>query len=218
MDFLQSLTQNLPKTAGILGKDKMKNFAVLVPLIYINSEYHLLFQLRAQKIRQGGEISFPGGARDKEDKNFLETALRECEEEIGLKRDKIEILGCLDTLVASKFLTIDSFVANLQINSLDELKANEEEVEKLFSLPLAFFKENPAKLYQAQALVRGFYVNEKGEEVETFPAKALGIPKGYHGEWGHHFYDIYVYETEYGPLWGFTALIIQELLKHLKKV
>ena len=71
--------------------------AVLVPL-YLDAAGapHAVFtKRRADLKRHPGEISFPGGRRDDEDDDLMDTALREAEEEIGLSRRHVDILGAL---------------------------------------------------------------------------------------------------------------------------
>jgi 8-oxo-dGTP pyrophosphatase MutT (NUDIX family) len=69
--------------------------AVLVPL-FDDDGWHAVFTKRRGDLkRHAGEISFPGGRRDDGDEDLLHTALREAEEEIGLDRDAVEILGAL---------------------------------------------------------------------------------------------------------------------------
>jgi 8-oxo-dGTP pyrophosphatase MutT (NUDIX family) len=71
--------------------------AVLVPL-YLDAagDVHAVFTKRRDDLkRHAGEISFPGGRRDDEDADLIVTALREAEEEIGLQRDHVEIVGAL---------------------------------------------------------------------------------------------------------------------------
>jgi 8-oxo-dGTP pyrophosphatase MutT (NUDIX family) len=70
--------------------------AVLVPLFLAGPEeqpHVVLTRRRADLKRHAGEISFPGGRRDPEDSDLSETALREAEEEIGLPRDEVRLLG-----------------------------------------------------------------------------------------------------------------------------
>jgi 8-oxo-dGTP pyrophosphatase MutT (NUDIX family) len=69
--------------------------AVLIPLYLSNGDLHTVFTKRNADLRRhAGEISFPGGRRD-EDEELRETALREAEEEIGLARADVEIVGAL---------------------------------------------------------------------------------------------------------------------------
>ena len=71
--------------------------AVLVPLYLDRHErVHAVFTRRREDLkRHPGEISFPGGRRDAGDADLTETALREAEEEIGLAREHVEVLGAL---------------------------------------------------------------------------------------------------------------------------
>jgi 8-oxo-dGTP pyrophosphatase MutT (NUDIX family) len=70
--------------------------AVLVALYDHGGSLHAVFTRRHRDLRShAGEISFPGGRSDEEDPDLIATALREAEEEIGLPRDAVEILGAL---------------------------------------------------------------------------------------------------------------------------
>jgi 8-oxo-dGTP pyrophosphatase MutT (NUDIX family) len=70
--------------------------AVLVPLLRAAEREHtqvVLTRRRADLRRHAGEISFPGGREDPDDGDLLVTALREAEEEIGLPREGVSLLG-----------------------------------------------------------------------------------------------------------------------------
>lgn len=70
--------------------------AVLVPLFVEDGELHAVFTKRRDDLRRhAGEISFPGGRRDHPGEPLTDTALREAEEEIGLPREAVELLGTL---------------------------------------------------------------------------------------------------------------------------
>ena len=70
--------------------------AVLIPILE-RDEPSILFTRRTEDLpRHPGEISFPGGLRHAEDADLLETALRETEEELGLSRDDVRVLGSLE--------------------------------------------------------------------------------------------------------------------------
>jgi len=82
---------------------------VLVPLyLDVYDTVHAVFtERRAELSRHPGEISFPGGRRDPGDPDLWTTALRESEEEIGLPRDAVEVLGAL--------IPVPTFVTNYAI-------------------------------------------------------------------------------------------------------
>ena len=70
--------------------------AVLIALYLQGGQLHAVFTRRRENLRRHpGEISFPGGRREPEDDDLLMTALRETEEEIGLPRGEVEVLGAL---------------------------------------------------------------------------------------------------------------------------
>lgn len=72
--------------------------AVLVPAFCKANRLHIVFTKRSHKVMyHKGEVSFPGGAFSREDKDLRETALRESWEEIGLKPRDVDIIGELDS-------------------------------------------------------------------------------------------------------------------------
>ena len=79
--------------AEVHGRTKA---AVLIALYVEAGDLHAVFTRRRHDLRShAGEISFPGGRRDPADASLLETALRETEEEIGLPRELVRVLGAL---------------------------------------------------------------------------------------------------------------------------
>lgn len=94
-ETIRRLLANFP--GRTFAPDGLRPSAVLLPLFERDEEAYLLFTLRTDEVRHHrGEISFPGGAREPEDASLEATALRETEEEIGLKAEDITILGRLD--------------------------------------------------------------------------------------------------------------------------
>ena len=71
--------------------------AVLLPIYRHQGNYHIVLIKRTETVKEHkGQISFPGGVCEKEDRTLLDTALRECDEEIGLRAEDVEVLGELD--------------------------------------------------------------------------------------------------------------------------
>jgi 8-oxo-dGTP pyrophosphatase MutT (NUDIX family) len=210
---IENLKNKLPEYPNVQGRDKYINSAVLVPLVEVDGEYHLLFQRRAKSITQGSDICFPGGVFDSEkDRSFLDTALREVYEELGIEKHQIRILGRLDTVVAPMGVTIDSFPAVLDSTAVGEMKINPQEVEEVFTVPVRCFKQNPASRYYIRLEVQPSFLDKHGEEVILFPAKDLGLPERYHKPWGYRKYSVWAYSTEHGVVWGVTAEIIHEIV------
>jgi len=87
-----------PKEAAELDVHGRIDAAVLVPLYVQDGVLHAVFTRRRDDLRRhAGEISFPGGRQDIEEgeEDLRDTALREAEEEIGLPREAVDIVGAL---------------------------------------------------------------------------------------------------------------------------
>lgn len=126
--------------------------AVLIPLVVESGDYQLLFTVRASSLRrQPGDISFPGGAVDPSDRSPLTTALRESEEEVGLRPGDVEILGQLDEMPTITGFRITPFVG--LVNGPYAFRRNRE-VEELLLVPLATLRE-PSAVSVEQREIRG---------------------------------------------------------------
>jgi 8-oxo-dGTP pyrophosphatase MutT (NUDIX family) len=211
---LENITLALTNSPEILGKDKYFNSAVLVPLVVVEDKFHFLFEKRADHIRQGGEVSFPGGEYDqKKDHGLRHTALRETTEELGLSSDKIKIIGKVGTLVAPMGMTIDAFVGLISIKSLDELAIDKNEVEKVFLVPIDHFLKQKPEEYTVKLEVHPSYTDENGKKVELLPVQKLDLPSRYSKPWKNGFHRILVYNSTEEVIWGITAEIVFELCR-----
>ena len=109
--------------------------AVLVLIFERNREPCILLTKRTLNVRHHkGEISFPGGSRDKNDKTLLETALRETEEEMGILAIDIEVLGELDDTPTSSRFLITPYVGTIPANY--GFSPSSIEVEEVIEIPL----------------------------------------------------------------------------------
>lgn len=116
--------------------------AVLVPLVSRPQGLQVLLTRRTEHLRDhAGQISFPGGRSEPEDADAVATALREAEEEVGLARDQVEVIGCLPlytTITRFEVTPVVALVAPGHVLKLDAF-----EVAEAFEVPLAFLM-NPA--------------------------------------------------------------------------
>lgn len=109
--------------------------AVLLPLFNREGQHYILFTKRTQKVKNHkGQISFPGGVYQERDGTLINTALRECTEEIGLLAHHVEVLGELDEDVTTSGYTISPFVGFIPCPY--QFKMNEEEVEEIIEIPI----------------------------------------------------------------------------------
>jgi 8-oxo-dGTP pyrophosphatase MutT (NUDIX family) len=110
--------------------------AVLVPVVD-RVRPTVILTLRPETMRRHpGQISFPGGRLDPGDRGPIDAALREAEEEIGLPRDKVEVIG-----VADRYRTVTGFEVTPVIGIVPPdlaLAPHPGEVAALFEAPLDY--------------------------------------------------------------------------------
>ena len=122
--------------------------AVLIPVT--NSvEPEIVLTRRASHLSShAGEVAFPGGKKDDEDRDLVITALRESEEEIGLPPQAVDIVGALAP-ARSKFGLLVTPIVGV-IPPEQEFIPNEDELDHIFSVPLQYFLDNlPNDIYEA---------------------------------------------------------------------
>lgn len=111
--------------------------AVLAPVLERGGEPHLLFTKRADHLGEhAGQMSFPGGGREPSDDGLHATALREAEEEIGVRPDEVEFVGQLDDIRTTTSYAVTPFVAAIPDR---EYTPDEREVAEIAVLPVADF-------------------------------------------------------------------------------
>lgn len=113
--------------------------AVLFTIIpHADKPYELVVIHRTNKgAKHRGEMSFPGGKFDKTDKSLQDTALRETEEEIGVPRESVKILGCLHDFPTMSQYIITPYIGT--INKDQEMIREEREVQAIVKVPISFF-------------------------------------------------------------------------------
>ena len=217
--FIELIPKIFFEYSTIIGKDRYLNSAVLIPLIQLNGKEYLLFEKRSTEVRQPGEISFPGGHFEtSKDKDFMDTAIRETIEELGIAANKITILGKLGTLVTPMGIIVETYIGKLEIESLEELKYDSKEVDKIFIVPLEFFYNHEPEKYENQLQLHPYIVDENGDKIDLLPVRELGLPERYANPWkkGKHRVLVYRYENEI--IWGITAELIYELVNRIRKL
>ncbi|MEA3352163.1 MAG: CoA pyrophosphatase [Chloroflexota bacterium] len=123
------------------SKNSTQLAAVLIPFLRAEGEWHLLLIRRTlhPKDRHGGQVAFPGGRRDHADPNAETTALREAQEEIGLRPKDVRILGQLRDLI-----TITNYRVTPMIGAISwpyNVHPQPEEVSRIFTMPLKWLAD-----------------------------------------------------------------------------
>ena len=124
---------NGPQMAGAVS---LRPAGVLVPLIEVDGEIRVILTKRASHLKHHpGQIAFPGGKQEDSDADVIEAALREAEEEIGLPRDMVEVLGDLPPHETVSVFSVTPVVA--RITGPFDRVPEPGEVEEVFDVPLA---------------------------------------------------------------------------------
>ncbi len=111
--------------------------AVLIALVMREHGLQVLLTQRTAHLRDhAGQISFPGGRSEPEDADAVATALRETEEEVGLARHHVEVIGRLPDYITITGYSVTPVVALVQPNF--QLSLDAFEVAEAFEVPLAF--------------------------------------------------------------------------------
>lgn len=123
--------------------------AVLLLLLEKQGETHVIFTKRTDRVAyHKNQISFPGGNVEASDSSLLQTALRETEEELGIRPDQIEILGQLSPInVATSKYNVTPFVGRLVAPPI--YRSDPVEVAEVIEAPLSILQD-PANFWQEE--------------------------------------------------------------------
>jgi 8-oxo-dGTP pyrophosphatase MutT (NUDIX family) len=150
---------------GLLVPDSVRKASVLVPLVDRPGGATVIFTQRtAHLAAHAGQISFPGGGLEEVDRDDVACALRETEEEIGLPRDRVEVLGLLDPYLTRTGFRVAPVVG--VVRPPFELSPDPYEVAEVFEVPLAFFLDPANRRRESrtfQGAERQFYAFPYGE-------------------------------------------------------
>jgi 8-oxo-dGTP pyrophosphatase MutT (NUDIX family) len=140
---LQSLRELLASRASIeIDAPDLRRASVLIPLTRTSTGWSLLFTVRAENLAaHSGQISFPGGAVEPHE-SLHDAACREAEEEVGIPRTSVELIGRLDDLVTNSGYLVAPFVG--VVKERVEYVIQHAEVFEVFEVPLEALLD-PAK-------------------------------------------------------------------------
>ena len=176
-------------------RDKMEKFAVLVPWVETKDGEALLLEVRSEHVRQPGEVCFPGG-RAEPGETAPETAVRESCEELGIRREDIDVTGELAQQTMSSGKIVIPVTAKLSTGDLSELKISECEVSEVFLLPLNWLREHEFQTFDLSVT-----------PYNEIPPKLLKFVSRYPDFRGRGKTDYIEYEGH--AIWGLTARIIK---------
>ena len=163
--------------------DALRKAAVLMAVFIHAGEPHIWLTQRSATLRHDkSDVAFPGGMKDPEDKNETSTALREAEEEIGLKSNQVEVVSQLPPRVNRRGLLVSPVVGIVDSDFVP--LASPDEVARVFHLPLSRF------------------LSQKGHSCTLFKNRFMDI--------NVHFFTDEIEDIEV-VTWGLTGTLCLEL-------
>ncbi len=163
--------------------------AILVPLLRVQSDWHILMTKRAAHLaHHAGQISFPGGKMEPFDASPVEAALREALEEVQLAPGLVQVVGLLDRVLSPAGFLVQPVVGIVRgDNALDCLVSDPTEVDLIFTLPLKHLADP--------------------DNFRLVRRKTSGRPN-----------DYWVVEHEKHRIWGLSARVLDDLRRRVNKV
>ena len=184
----------------INGWENMKRSSVIIPLIEVNNEVCILFEVRAKKLRsQPGDICFPGGKID-DNETPKEAAVREIFEELGV--ENIDIINELDIVVRYDGIIIHPYLGI--IKDIKEINISENEVDHVFYVPVDYLLNHEPLEVKSKIYV---------ERSKEFPYELIVNKENYKFREAHYRSLFYKYE-DYN-IWGITAEMLKNFLRKL---
>lgn len=175
-----------------------KESSVLIPLIQVDGEWHILYEVRSKLVSQAGDSSFPGG-KVEEGETYEEAAVRETMEELNIKRENIKVHGEMDFIIG-KYMIIHSFVGEIVDLDISDIHPNEE-VETIYTVPVKYFLENKPTYFSVHYNPRLDKEFEKSLGKNEFDRKLTNGKE-----------EIPVYEIKHHSLWGYTANLTERFI------
>ncbi len=204
--FLDQLKDQLSQNQSLfIGEETAFRSAVLIPLIQVNDEWHILFEVRSFTMRkQPGDISFPGGRIDSTDESPMAAAMREANEELGVDPKNINVVGRLSPYIASPSFVVYPFVATIDYDQSIHT-FNKEEVEEVFTVPVKWLLNyEPSK----------HLISSEPVPSSDFPFDK--IMNGNQYKWRTRSIEEWFFDYEKYTIWGLTARILKHFIEVIK--
>lgn len=170
-----------------LGQKYERQAAVLITLQEIEREIFVIFTTRAKHlVHHPGQVCFPGGKQEKDDKSLVATALRETHEEIGIAPSSVSVIGTLPACNTVSGFCVTPVVAHLthKVDLHEDLQIDNNEVAHVFQVPLNFLMNEENYIVQD--------INRRGQA-----------------------HSVYFIPYENHLIWGATASMLNSLRAHI---
>lgn len=185
------ILKNIMKVYQPEPTNKQRRSSVLIPLMEIDGEWHVVYEVRSGIVSQAGDASFPGG-RIELNESPKDAAVRETTEELNIDENNIEVYGEMD-YIANDFTIIYCYVGEIKGIAFEDIEPNEE-VEMLFTIPLKKLIEEDPVLFE---------VSSEDTFPDDFPFERITYGKEF--KFGSRNRTVPYYPNENYFLWGMTA-------------
>ncbi len=160
IEFKEEIKQRLRNRNKIkVNEPGTRPSAVMIILMNKDNMAHVLLTKRTNSVRtHKGQVSFPGGGREKEDRDLLETALRETYEETGIDPKDVEVIGEFDEYISITSFHVSTFVGSIKYPY--EYNINRDEIEEYIEVPLSIFYNKEYEKID--------YYQDRGKDLENY--------------------------------------------------
>lgn len=186
--IIQKVLSGVLPVSSLVGQDEIKRegqrvAAVMIPLVEREGQWRVILTQRPDTMpAHPGQIAFPGGKREFGE-STLNAALRETEEEVGIDREFVTIIGRLPSFDAVSKYRVTPFVGLISPDA--DIKPDAREVADVFEVPLSFLMNSD------NHVSRSIFFDGRDHEMTDMP---------YTGEDG-----------VYRKIWGMTAMTLYRL-------
>ena len=204
--FLDKLKNQLGENQSLfIGEETAFRSAVLIPLVQVDGEWHILFEVRSFTMRkQPGDISFPGGRIDPTDPTPLAAALRETHEELGVDPKTVTHVRQLSPYIASPTFVVYPFIATIDYSQIID-SYNKEEVEEVFTIPVKWLLNYEPYMH---------LVSVEPTPSPDFPFEK--IVNGAQYQWRTQSIEEWFFDYGKYTIWGLTARILKHFIEIIK--
>ncbi len=204
--FLEKIKKQLSENQSLfIGEETAFRSAVMIPLVQVDEDWHILFEVRSATMRkQPGDISFPGGRIDPTDPTPWAAALRETHEELGVDSKTVKLVEPLSPYVASPTFVVYPFVAVIDYDEIIH-NYNTEEVEEVFTIPVNWLLNYKPDRHEVL--------------VESKPSPDFPFEKIVNGtdyQWRNLSVEQWFFDYGQYTIWGLTAKILKHFIEIIK--
>ncbi len=166
--------------------------AILIPIVRDKDEPALLMEVRSLKVRQPGEVCFPGGHIE-EGETCMDAALRETYEELGIRPSSVNVLPGMEPEWHREKKYVYPVLAEIDPFEPESLLLRREEVSEVFTMPFSWLLSHEPAVYDVS-----------DPESEKLPV----ILRRYLRNYKRGSFTTYYWAYEQYGIWGLTARIL----------